>query len=226
MPLQSRSIQIIDHVIQTRRRRGKKHSRSSPYPKWSFDNELDKHTRALLDRLALVQSFLSRRSRPQPQLSPISRLPSELLASIFLHAIQAPSANNVLPSQFVNASVCKAWRTVAFSTPEYWSTLYVSPLMPVSIYQTLLTRSSPFPLSVEFFLWRSFKRKQYVSSNEPILERLLDILKSETHRLRSLTIQASNCSWSAGDLVRSWVNEYFVDPPEPDSPQSSDLGDW
>ena len=214
-----------DHVIQIRRRRNRKQLQSSPYPKWTFDNELDKHTHALLDRLALVQSSLSCRSRPQPQLSPISRLPSELLASIFLHAIEAPPLNNVLPSQFIIASVCKAWRTVAFSTPEYWGRLYVSPLMPVSVYETLLARSSPFPLYVQFFLWRPFKRKQYVSSNEPILERLLDTLKSEKHRLRFLSMQTSNCSWTARALMGSWINKNLVDP-EPDSPQPSDLGDW
>ncbi|KAL4068628.1 hypothetical protein V8B97DRAFT_2008886 [Scleroderma yunnanense] len=195
--------------VWARRRRGKL-LRSGPYPKWTFD-EGDTHV--LLDRLALVQASLRCRSRPRPQLSPIARLPSELLALIFLRAIEAPAQNNVLPSQLVISSVCKAWRSVAFSTPEYWGTLYVSPKMPMSVYHFFLEKSSPFPLSVEFFLWRPFKRKQYVSSNEPILERLLDMLKPETNRLRSLTIQRSNCSWSAEGMVRSWIGEYFIYPP-------------
>ncbi|KIO09699.1 hypothetical protein M404DRAFT_53135, partial [Pisolithus tinctorius Marx 270] len=56
-------------------------------------------------------------------LSPVARLPNEILALIFLHAIQSPAPNSALLSQLVISSVCRAWRTVALSTPEYWATI-------------------------------------------------------------------------------------------------------
>ncbi|KAI6003061.1 hypothetical protein EDD15DRAFT_2360947 [Pisolithus albus] len=152
---------------QVRRKRARKHSGGIlPYPLWTVDDERDIHHQALLDHLAAVQQSLPHRSRPlSPQSSPIARLPNEILAIIFLCTIQSPAPNSAMPSQLVISSVCRTWRTVALSTPEYWATLYVSSKMPVTVYREFLARSSPFPLSIEFYSWPRFKRYQYTYSN-------------------------------------------------------------
>ncbi|KAG6333951.1 hypothetical protein ID866_5134 [Astraeus odoratus] len=132
---------------------------------------------------------------------------------IFVSAIEASTPMNALPCQFVIANVCRAWRVVALSTPEYWAKFYVSPKMPMSVYRTYLSRSSPFPLSVEFYSWPPCKRKQYSTSSIPILEGMLAMLEPETQRLRSLTIQGGNCSWTVGGIVRDWIKQHFIYPP-------------
>lgn len=198
--------------VQVRRKRVRKHSGGIlPYPLWTVDNERDTHHRALLNRLAAVQLSLPHRSRPpSPKLSPIARLPNEILAIIFLCTIQSPAPNSALPSQLVISSVCSTWRTVALSTPEYWATLYVSSKMPVTVYREFLARSSPFPLSIEFYSWPRFKRYQYTYSNVCIIEGMLDILQRETHRLKSITAQQQNCSMIAFGRVVDWKSKHFV----------------
>ncbi|KAI6025536.1 hypothetical protein EDC04DRAFT_231833 [Pisolithus marmoratus] len=194
-----------------RHKRIRRHSRDISYPLWTIDNESDDHHQALLGRLAVVQLSLPHRSRPSlPQLSPIARLPNEILALIFLKAIQPPASNSALLSQLVISSVCRAWRTVALSTPEYWATLYVSSKMPVTVYRQLLVRSSPFPLWIEFYSWPRFKRYQYTHSNVCTIEGMLDILQHEIHRLRSLTVQPRNCSMVAYTRVIDWRCKHLV----------------
>lgn len=197
--------------VQVRRKRIGKHSRDIPYPLWTIDSERDVHHQALLERLAAVQSSLPHRQRPPPpQLSPVARLPNEILALIFLHAIQSPAPNSAILSQQVISSVCRVWRNVALSTPEYWATIYVSSKMPVTVYREYLARSSPFPLSIEFYSWPRFKWYQYEYSNICIIEGMLDILQHEKHRLKSLTAQQRNCSPIAFGRVIDWRSKHFV----------------
>lgn len=190
--------------VQVRRKRVRKHSGGIlPYPLWTVDDERGIHHRALLNCLAAVQLSLPHRLGPlSPQLSPIARLPNEILAIIFLCSIQSPAPNSAMPSQLVI--------TVALSTPEYWATLYVSSKMPVTVYRELLARSSPFPLSIEFYSWPKFKRYQYTYSNVCIIEGMLDILQRETHRLKSITAQQQNCSMIAFGRVVDWKSKHFV----------------
>ncbi|KAI6104596.1 hypothetical protein EDD17DRAFT_998404 [Pisolithus thermaeus] len=195
---------------RVRRKRVRRCSGGISYPLWTVDDERDIHHQALLNRLAAVQLSLLHRSRPlSPQLSPIARLPSETLAIIFIHAIQSPAPNSAMLSQLVISSVCRAWRTVALSTPEYWATLYVSSKMPVTVYREFLARSSPFPLSIEFYSWPRFKRYQYTCSNICIMEEMLDILQRETYRLKSVTAQQRNCYLITFCRVVDWRSGHF-----------------
>ncbi|KAI6106585.1 hypothetical protein EDD16DRAFT_116267 [Pisolithus croceorrhizus] len=197
--------------VQVRRKRVRKWSGGISYPLWTVDHERDIHHQALLNRLAAVQLSLPHRLRPLfPQLSPIARLPSEILASIFIHAIQSPASNSAVLSQLVISSVCRAWRTVALSTPEYWATLYVSSKMPVTVYREFLARSSPFPLSIEFYSWPRFKRYQYTCSNICIIEEMLDILQRETYRLKSVTAQQRTCYVVTFCRVVDWTSEHLM----------------
>lgn len=195
------------------RKRAKKPLRNKCYPEWVNASGQGALEQKLIVRLASVQASLPSRAKPPPQLSPISRLPSELLATIFVQTIERPHSNSSLPSQFLLASVCKAWRDVILSTPAYWATIYVSPKMPMNVYRTFVSRSSPFPLDVTFFDFPRIKLKHYHRSNLPFLEVFLETLESEVHRLRDVAFVPASYWFPGYGMVMNWKDEHMKHPP-------------
>lgn len=60
-------------------------------------------------------------------LSPVRRLPPEVLQEIFLHCL--PTEHNAIRSvaepPLLLGRICSAWRRIALSTPQLWSTLHI-----------------------------------------------------------------------------------------------------
>ncbi|RDB25980.1 hypothetical protein Hypma_006727 [Hypsizygus marmoreus] len=92
--------------------------------------------------------------RLRGSLSPIRRLPPEVLSEIFLRCQSEEDFIHPAPSKFPHlfSSVCSAWRSVALTTPRLWSSIEVSLTGNVvtpasSIVELWLIRSSSCPLS-------------------------------------------------------------------------------
>ncbi|RXW24269.1 hypothetical protein EST38_g1575 [Candolleomyces aberdarensis] len=90
---------------------------------------------------------------PETDSSPISRLPPELLAEIFLCCLPEGRfpAPCVTAAPLLPAHICKAWRSVALSTPELWSAIHLhhrNPLQDVRIAHLWLAHSGNRPLSL------------------------------------------------------------------------------
>ena len=98
------------------------------------------------DEIAALTLALCNLRTQRNTLSPISRLPPEILASIFIHcACSRQKKQRGIPN-WVNVShVCRHWRDVALNCSTLWSFLFVS-----SKYWTeeLLARSKKAPLKV------------------------------------------------------------------------------
>ncbi|KAF9223230.1 hypothetical protein BS17DRAFT_781526 [Gyrodon lividus] len=75
-----------------KRKRGRKARRDNPYPSWADSIDLETIEQKASARLFAMYACLPLRAhrRPAPQLSPVSRLPSELLVQIFTRAITRP----------------------------------------------------------------------------------------------------------------------------------------
>ncbi|KAJ7611681.1 hypothetical protein FB45DRAFT_716777, partial [Roridomyces roridus] len=84
-------------------------------------------------------------------LSPVRRLPAEILQTIFLLGSESSQTPNVIP---VPGQVCRRWRDVVVGTPELWSRISVGGTRFTFIdhYEDLaslfLERSISQPLSV------------------------------------------------------------------------------
>ncbi|KAJ6477647.1 hypothetical protein C8R45DRAFT_363878 [Mycena sanguinolenta] len=113
-------------------------------------------------------------------LSPISRLPPEILAEIFVRCIPA-SIRRLKPHIWINIpKVCSLWRSVALGCPEFWSTLIL--LHPAST-PGFLDRAKVAPLVIRGDLR---KLSNYSGIDEGFFAFLLDKLSQlGTLELRS-----------------------------------------
>jgi F-box-like len=130
--------------------------------------------------------------RQETQLSPISRIPEEVLAEIFLWCAQSPwTATTTDLSQVhfhhgrgtwtewtVVSHVCRHWRAVALEFPELWSR--INARMPVRWMEAMIERSKDVPISIiNFYLFRILcLRKREILLNvlsEPSRWRQIDV---------------------------------------------------
>ncbi|KAJ7934899.1 hypothetical protein B0H13DRAFT_1591279, partial [Mycena leptocephala] len=83
---------------------------------------------------------------------PIFTLPLEITSEIFIHCVRGNTRHGPL----LVASVCKAWRTIALTTPALWSEFHGSKFggsmgrgNPVNLLQCWLPRAGSRPLTLE-----------------------------------------------------------------------------
>ncbi|KAJ7590199.1 hypothetical protein C8J56DRAFT_1163821 [Mycena floridula] len=86
----------------------------------------------LLAELKCLEREHSALNRPifqfAAELSPIRRVPAEILTEIFLYCVDLDDGYNVLDIEAVPWSLshaCQAWRSVAISTPELWTSMRI-----------------------------------------------------------------------------------------------------
>lgn len=124
-----------------------------------------------------------------PSKSIFNRLPIELQVEIFTYCLSDFPRLHSNEAPFLIASVCKAWRSVATSTPKLWSSFEIeitegSSAMArrgLSIEKTMkvwLERSQNHPLSVRVI------HIPVGRTADPLSERLLELLISEARRWR------------------------------------------
>ena len=100
-------------------------------------------------------------------LSPVRRLPPEMLAKIFMHCL--PHDKFIKPAwlqaPLLLGQICAVWRNVAFSTPRLWSSLDMDPGITdknrVMLVETWLSRTGMCPLSLSL--------RRLVGLEDPIL---------------------------------------------------------
>ncbi|KAK7025184.1 hypothetical protein R3P38DRAFT_2953156 [Favolaschia claudopus] len=115
---------------------------------------------------ALPESAAEREERTkrtrQNDLAPISHLPAEIMANIFVHCIPTSIASLDDDFSWLNVTrICHQWRSVALACPEFWSTLILS---RPKWTQVMLARSKKAPLVIRADLLRDTD-----NTPEPIL---------------------------------------------------------
>ncbi|KAF8169279.1 hypothetical protein K438DRAFT_2024702 [Mycena galopus ATCC 62051] len=133
---------------------------------------IEEHCQQSMEKIAevskIIQGSHALRSALQERvdpylalLSPVRAMPPEILQQIFVgclptrhNAIMHPSASPLLLGR-----VCSAWRTIALSTPELWSSVHVvvvpsspEPAAVCELFRTWLQRSGNRPLSISVFI--------------------------------------------------------------------------
>ncbi|THU75404.1 hypothetical protein K435DRAFT_617605, partial [Dendrothele bispora CBS 962.96] len=83
--------------------------------------QIDAEIAKLQSRRVILDTFVTAH---RALLSPVRRIPNEILAEIFVTSLpyssfyHCPTSVDTTPLKFM--SVCKNWRRVALSTPELW----------------------------------------------------------------------------------------------------------
>ncbi|KIJ66619.1 hypothetical protein HYDPIDRAFT_26951 [Hydnomerulius pinastri MD-312] len=184
-------------TVTRKRKSGRKAYRNNPYPKWVDEVDLEAIEQESLSRFFAMYASLPSRAhlRPAPQLSPISRLPNEILVQIFIRAIERPKSSASLPSQFIFALVCRKWYAVTMFTPECWATFFATDRMPLALFRTCIAKSYPHALHIEFLKWKS--------DLYDLVDGYLDALEGERSRVCCLTAPQYGTPWRA----HIWLTE-------------------
>jgi hypothetical protein len=153
----------------------------------AFDHEIVVLATVLEQRRQSRRALHKFRNAHANLLSPINRLPPELLTEIFLLWTREASDVSVI------AAVCNRWRKLALSTPQLWSTIRIglhkeNSHSQAKIVQTWLKRSAMCPLSLTL--------EQEVgdgSDSHPVI----NVIIPHSHRLEYLSISIY------GDMIRA-----------------------
>lgn len=127
-------------------------------------------------------------------LSPISKLPTELLTDIFFRCcddneltrwINHPS----LPPALVLGTICAYWREIMLSTPELWSCITISDYYPP---QTVPTRKKLLQLYLERSRQWPLTLTLEDGPQAPIENSAIELLVRDSHRWRDVTMNFWN----------------------------------
>ncbi|KAJ7475208.1 hypothetical protein B0H11DRAFT_2235834 [Mycena galericulata] len=139
-------------------------------------------------------------SQMQSILSPLRRLPPELLAEIFVFC----GAHKVYyyPSQrkppLLLLRVCRTWRAVALSTPELWARLEWCLRTPkdVDIIDTWISRSGARPLHLDIasimVAWPTLVTTSYPGLTMTLFPDVERLARKHLHRLQTLHIRTAS----------------------------------
>ncbi|KAF9266435.1 hypothetical protein L218DRAFT_985579 [Marasmius fiardii PR-910] len=116
--------------------------------------QIDK-LRSILEKLEVEKAYLQRYiDEYRTLLSPIRKLPPEILTEIFLLCCQAPSTfqRPLRAPPMVIAQTCSFWRRLALDTPLLWASFHINlHSFPgnIQLLSTYLNRSKDMPLAIE-----------------------------------------------------------------------------
>ncbi|KAI6012733.1 hypothetical protein F5J12DRAFT_820113 [Pisolithus orientalis] len=122
--------------------------------------------------------------------SPINRLPDEILLRIFeliliFGTARTEDKNCCVRWKGQLVEVSRQWRNVILHSPCLWTTIRVSPSWNTARIEAHIMRSSKSPLDIEISPWRN----SYVLKDRPLLRRL-ELVVPCAERWRSLTISS------------------------------------
>ena len=89
---------------------------------------------------------------------PILKFPPEILGEIFIACLPSHPGPNRNEAPLLVCRICSGWRTVALSTPELWSFIYIThrkQRLNEEMLSAWLTRSGDCPLSIDLRLFRT-----------------------------------------------------------------------
>ncbi|KAJ7272837.1 hypothetical protein C8J57DRAFT_260219 [Mycena rebaudengoi] len=145
-----------------------------------YDPEISR-VRAILETLERKRKSLEvYQERYRSVLSPVRKLPPEILQTIFL-ICRGSDPRLLLP---VVDQVCHRWREVALQTPELWAI--------VSIGRTRFTYTQRNSDLVALFLERSAARMVSLTIWNPVDPRLLQLVSGHCSRWHTLRISSAN----------------------------------
>ncbi|KAL0950513.1 hypothetical protein HGRIS_007322 [Hohenbuehelia grisea] len=191
--------------------------------------------------LAALKALHTRRThlagyvkRYQSVISPIRRLPAEILSEIFLLCRKGQRANILDTTQFPwpLTRVCSAWRSVAISTPGLWNTIAPEPIPKTAagskeLVNRFIYRSRNAPLSVRLTsacMQRAFRSslERIISTSPRWTEFTLSIdfsqgmpcnlrqLRGSLQSLEQLTIEGKGADGNVG--LQNTVDVFWVAP--------------
>ncbi|KAJ7649900.1 hypothetical protein FB45DRAFT_5700 [Roridomyces roridus] len=152
---------------------------------------------SLVGKAAELESYIRRHTGI---LSPLRRLPNEMLSAIFVHCTDLdtpfdPARNDV----WVIARVCSRWRAVALATPRLWSN-FILPPGPMEFQQPL-----PPPIPIEH--WEVQLDRAHLA---PLAIRLQQRSALVTRELMELLLDASS-QWEEVTITHLDDFYWFID---------------
>ncbi|KAJ7648264.1 hypothetical protein DFH06DRAFT_1476314 [Mycena polygramma] len=164
-----------------------------------FDAQIHSLETQIHDLRAAVLQLQSRRNgvaesvrKHQSVISPIRRVPAELICEIFLAASSSEDAVSEPP--WYLGHICRSWRHHALSYPPLWLSITVSPFqlvgMALARLGAQLVRSANAPLDIH---WRRV--------HDHLDPRLLNLLLPQSNRWRNLRFE--NCGLKNFDWLHS-----------------------
>ncbi|KAJ7144955.1 hypothetical protein C8R43DRAFT_1108790 [Mycena crocata] len=147
-------------------------------------------------------------------LSPLRKLPPEILREIFLAG--AGSEPDVIP---VAGQVCRYWRDVVVGTPKLWSR--------ISIGRRRFSYSQRYGDVASLFLERSANHPLTVCIRNQVDSRLVELLTTHAHRWRVLRLSSQNKDFYSSlgldacelkSLRKFEITEASTDFTEPENP--------
>ncbi|KZT23390.1 hypothetical protein NEOLEDRAFT_1069537 [Neolentinus lepideus HHB14362 ss-1] len=139
----------------------------------------------LMSARDMLESKLEQAVRLQ---SPIQRLPSELLASIFVVGALDTTEEDPL-SVSTLMLVCKHWSEVAMDTPILWSRLALRNQSSIERTKFKLARSRSAPLDISIDFNPRVETTGHMTQN---VVHAMDILRPSIYRWRSFSLVVSN----------------------------------
>ncbi|THV00263.1 hypothetical protein K435DRAFT_558724, partial [Dendrothele bispora CBS 962.96] len=93
----------------------------------NVDEEIARLDTLLIDLRSRKEKLVSYIHKHRQLLSPIRRLPPEIIAELFTCCLPAahPPTRDLSEPPLLLTLVCKQWREIAFSTPCLWSALHI-----------------------------------------------------------------------------------------------------
>ena len=142
------------------------------------------------------------------ELSPVNRLPNELLTWIFelcinATAIASPSCDVHRHCKRQLASVSRHWRSAILHSPSFWATIKLAPTWSHSLVKAHVARSSSSFLAIEMCPWPP---ERWVTAT---FRAMLDLLVGCAHRWRSLVIQGDVNGFQLEELFDRMEHKSF-----------------
>ncbi|KAJ7610682.1 hypothetical protein B0H17DRAFT_723955 [Mycena rosella] len=168
-------------------------------------HSLDSKMASLMSQRRDLESRLEQAVRLQ---SPVLRLPSELLASIFIIGVLGDKEDDnsestdeedmtvMLPALML---VCRYWLEVALSTPLLWAKIAVSPHHSLEKARCKLGRSKSCPLDISINFG---PRTEYTSSVTEQVVHAMDLFRPALWRIKSFRLSVPNRPQAHAVLLR------------------------
>ncbi|XP_006462554.1 hypothetical protein AGABI2DRAFT_206955 [Agaricus bisporus var. bisporus H97] len=162
-------------------------------------NSLDAQMARLMTQRQALKSQLEQEVRLQ---SPVIRLPSELLSSIFVIGVLGMGDEDpiMVPTLML---VCRYWEQVALDTPKLWAKVTISPHDPIDKARRRLERSKSCPLDVTVNFTPRLDNSYSVSEQVMLA---MDLLRPALWRTRSFSLSVPNRSQVHAALLQ-WKDD-------------------
>jgi len=156
---------------------------------------LDCKMASLISQRHELESHLEQAVRLQ---SPVLRIPSELLSSIFVMGVLwIADENPVMVSTLM--LVCRDWAEVALNTPVLWARISVSPHDSLEKARRKLERSKSCPVDITVNFGPRF---EYAGSITGLIIHAMDLIRPALWRTKSFNLSVPNRPQAHAALLR------------------------